>query len=103
MSNTELLHKVHSYIHEVNFFHSRIVDTCDRKKLDAIFQLRVRMAFISRLKPERYAVQILIIAKDLSYVLPNSNYPAYYVQREKLLTIINSCKENIKAQKLELA
>jgi hypothetical protein len=91
------------FVHEVNFYHSRVVDTTDFKKLDAIFKLRIRLAFISRLKPERYPAQVLIIAKDLCYILPFKPDPQYYEQIEKLKIMLESCRENIKAQKPQLA
>lgn len=103
MTNTEILHALHRFVHEVNFYHSQVIDTSDRKKLDAIFQLRIKLAFISRLKPERYPAQVLIIAKDLCFILPYKTDPQHYEQREKLRILLESCRENIKVQKPQLA
>lgn len=97
MSNQELLLQIHKYLHQVNFFYSTVIDTCDRHQIEKILDLKKKLGIISALKPSRYPIHILIIQQELKQVLPSKKYPVYFEYSKQLEELFTCCRENLKS------
>lgn len=102
MTNQELLQQVHIYINETNFFHSKVVDSIKRHKLEKILNIKKKICTISSLHSSRYPLNILLIKHDLQDVLPYRKYPIHYQYSQRLQTIFDNCRQKIKEIKVTI-